>query len=188
MKYTQNIIIAGTPRSGKTILAKRIHKAMGYSLMPADAIVSSFGQIFPKHGISHYEEHGSVCATFEPFFLAWIEHLRYENFAFVIDVYHVTPQSLAALKDRDCVVCLGYPTISPELKCTQIRHYANPQDWTTDLSDLQLRQLVERYINQSQQLEQSCKELGIPFADTGTDFQQSIQATFERVQQRCQKK
>jgi len=178
----KNIIIAGVPRSGKTTLAKRMSAELGFSLFPADAIVSTFGKVFPEHGISHFEDdHGKACESFRGFLRELLHHLKYESFPFIVDAYHIMPQSLVDLKETYSIVFMGYHSVAIREKCCHIRHYSRPKDWTEDLSDDQLCGLVQRFVNESKMIEKACSEVGIPFVDTGIEFEQAIQTAFDML-------
>jgi 2-phosphoglycerate kinase len=180
----KNLIIAGVPRSGKTTLARRLCIDLGFSLFPADTVVSTMGRLFPEHGISHYEEdHDKACETFRPFLRELLRHLEYEGFPFVIDTYHVLPLSLVELKDTYGIVFMGYPSVDPREKLRHIRRCARAQDWTEDVPDAVLFEQVQRYIDESRMLEDACSEIGIPFVDTSPRFEQAIQRAFETLSQ-----
>ena len=49
----RNIIIGGTVRAGKSTLAERIVKELGYSICESDTIVNAFDKTFPELGIVH---------------------------------------------------------------------------------------------------------------------------------------
>lgn len=180
----KNIIIAGAPRSGKTALAKRMSAELGFSLFPADAIVSTFDKVFPEHGISHFEDdHGKACEAFRGFLRELLHHLEYEDFPFIVDGYHVMPHSLGDLKETYAIVFMGYPSVAPREKCSDIRRYARPKDWTEDLSDDQLCEAIQRFADESRMFEKACSTIGIPFVDTGTAFEEAIQSAFEILSQ-----
>ena len=180
----KNIIIAGVPRSGKSTLARRLSSGLGFSICPADAIVSTFGKIFPEHGISHFESnHGKACDAFHDFLIEYLHHLDYEDIPFVVDVYHAMPHSLADLRETYAVVFMGYPSAALQEKCSHVRQYARPKDWTEGLSDDQLSVAVQRFVDESKMIQKACSEMGIPFVDTGAGFDQAIQSAFEMLSQ-----
>ena len=173
----KNIIIAGVPRSGKSTLARRLSSGLGFSICPADAIVSTFGKIFPEHGISHFESnHGKACDAFHDFLIEYLHHLDYEDIPFVVDVYHAMPHSLADLRETYAVVFMGYPSAALQEKCSHVRQYARPKDWTEDLSDGQLCEQVQRFIDESRAIEEACSSIGIPFVDTSAEFHETLKS------------
>lgn len=169
----KNVIIAGVPRSGKSLLAHRLRERLHYSHFPLDAIVSTFGKVFPEHGISHYEkDHVKMCNSFKPFLFELLRHLEYEDINFIADTYHIKPADLPdfpSLKKYK-IIFLGYPSVSAQDKCVGIRRYARAGDWTNELSDKQLESLVQCYIEESKLLQESCEKTDIRFVDTSRDL------------------
>ncbi len=178
----KNIIIGGVPRSGKTTLAKRLKEKFGYSIVSGDALVSSFGKVFPEHGITHFHEnHAAACIAFRPFIFELLHHLEYEGVPFALDLYHVLPQDVSDLVDSYGIVFLGFPFADVAEKCSNIRNKAKPQDWTEDLSQAQLQQIVRRFVTESKELSKSCIDFGIPFIDSSTDFDRAMKLAFDTI-------
>jgi len=178
----KGIIIAGVPRSGKTTLAKRLSADLGFSICPADAIVSTFGKVFPQHGISHFEDdHTKTCNAFSGFLREFLRHLEYEDTPFIVDAYHVMPHSLADLANSYAIVFMGYASVAPKKKRKHIRRDARPKDWTEDLSNDQLQKLIQRFVDESRMMEKACSEVGIPFVDTSTGFGSAIQTACDML-------
>ncbi|MFH0803162.1 MAG: hypothetical protein V2A78_12370 [bacterium] len=169
----KNVLIAGVSRSGKSLLAHRLSERLHYSHFPLDAIVSTFGKVFPEHGISHYEkDQVKMCNSFKPFLFELLRHLEYEDINFIADTYHIKPADFLdfpSLKKYK-VVFLGYPSVFAQDKCIGIRSYARAGDWTNELSDKQLESLVQRYVEESKLLQESCEKTDFRFADTSEDF------------------
>jgi hypothetical protein len=46
-------VIGGAPRSGKSLLAKRILKEKQISYFPVDAITGTLSRVAPEYGINH---------------------------------------------------------------------------------------------------------------------------------------
>ena len=173
----KNIILGGVPRAGKSSLAQALCRQSPYSHIPFDSLISTFGTIFPEHGISHYVPHPRACEAVKPFFFEWIRHLEYEQIPVVIDAYHVRPQDLRddPICSRYTVLFAGYPSVTCDKKCESIRQYARPGDWTESLSQEELRQLVKRYIIESRRLMEACAQTGYQFIDTSYHFRDTIE-------------
>ena len=67
---------------------------------------------------------------------------------------------------------LGYPNTTPERKCNEIRQAAmdDPYCWSHGMEDLQLLQVVKRFISLSKVIEKDCLEYGFPFFDVSDDW------------------
>jgi hypothetical protein len=87
------------------------------------------------------------------------------------------PEDVAtfAVKQRSTdfrAVFLGFPNISPEQKVADILQYrVGGNDWLGPEADDHVRYHVERTIRDSQTLATSAAATGLPFFDTGEDFE-----------------
>jgi tRNA uridine 5-carbamoylmethylation protein Kti12 len=88
------IIIAGVPRSGKSILSKYLHQQLKYNYLPFDILVSTFGKLFPETGITHFEKAHIVSKKVAPLLFELIKHLDYEDEMMIIDLYQLFPKDL----------------------------------------------------------------------------------------------
>ena len=181
-KQLKNILLAGVPRSGKTILARKISQTLSLSHLPLDPIVTSFEAHFPQHGIVHHNlKLEAICSNFLPFLTTLLTEMNQEGTYFCADSYHVLPDGALKLKDSLEVrtIFLGYPSISADQKLKQIIECAEEGDWTRGLPVEHLRSLVERFIEESRIMQNECGRLGIPFIDTGEDFTAVLDSTFQ---------
>jgi len=138
-----------------------------------DSVVSAFGNVFPETGIPHYDEsHERACRAFKPFLCEFLRHLEYEEIGFVADLYHLLPEDVVSegLPNTYDVLFLGYPSADCAVKCKQIRADARGADWTFELPDATLEEIVARFIGESRVLEDDCRRLGIHFVDTSQGF------------------
>ncbi len=177
-----HIIIAGVPRSGKTTLARRLNAEFGVSIVTADALVSTLDAVFPEHGITHFgDDHAATCRAFRGVFHEFVRHLAYERHRFVVDVYHMLPADLADLAAEAPVLFLGYADADPQTKLSAIRRHERPHEWSADLTDPQLLQLIHRFIHESAAARAACADLPIRYIETGTDFDRTLDDTYEHL-------
>jgi hypothetical protein len=180
----KNLIIAGVPRSGKSILSRRLSRALGASHIPIDSLVSSFQEVHPEIGISHsLERHEEICERFRPFLAAYFRHLEYEAIPLIIDVWQLRPGDAVAIapKSKYEILYLGYPSACVDEKCGQIRAAAGPEDWTEDMDEPALRSLIEGYIAWGNIIQEECERLSLRFVDTGLDFTGSLDRAFAEL-------
>jgi adenylate kinase family enzyme len=169
----KNFIIGGVPRSGKSILSKRLCSTLAMAYFPLDSLVSTFGRVFPELGISHTsEDHIAVCDQLWPFVCEWITHLVYEDLSFLFDGYHLQPTNIRKDIDPQAfnILFLGYPHAQPAQKAAEIRQYARKGDWTETLDEEALTALVRRYIDESKHLQAECLQYGFDFIDLSHGF------------------
>ena len=82
-------IICGASRSGKSILARRLQQKFKVSWILGDAIVSSMEDAFPNFGISHHGDLQDIGYRFADYikFLLW--HYGYAGCGYVLDTTHL---------------------------------------------------------------------------------------------------
>ena len=175
----KNFLISGPPRSGKSILSRRLAHALGYSYIPGDAIVSSFQCIFPEHGISHGgKNYTQIAKNFAPFLYKLISELQRFKINFVIDSYHILPHNLINKLDRESieVVFIGYGSTTLEEKMDAIEQYNGEPDWSKSVKRELMLPKLANWIEFSRNLEKECDSLGIRYIDLGINFEKSLTA------------
>lgn len=180
----KNLIIGGVSRSGKSTLSKRLSAELGISHIPGDALVSTLAKVFPQCGITHFgPSFQRMCEKLMPFVLELVRQLENESVRFVLDCYHILPESAAEESIREyCEVAfLGYPTADPEQKLKDIRQHAHAPDWTLDIPDAEMRENIDKFIKESLFLQSECNRLGLMFVDTSKDFCVRLDAALQEL-------
>jgi len=177
----KHLIIAGPSRSGKTTLAKRISRDNGLSFLPFDSIISTLEDLYPQIGIKHQDDNRLFSPVLAQFAAKFFEHIAYEDLGVVIDLYQLHPRDyMLYFKEIPVqIVYLGYPTLTAAQKLAQIRMAERPQDWTSRTSETKMLKIVEDFLTESKLMYQQCLEFGLPFFDTGSNFQAGIVAAVE---------
>lgn len=85
------IILAGVPRSGKSILANRLCSQSHLSRIPIDSFITTFEELKPSCGIS-VNNFGRTCRILRPFLFGIVDQLQYEFMDAVIDGYYILPK------------------------------------------------------------------------------------------------
>lgn len=174
---TNQYIICGASRSGKSILARRLQEKFKVSWILGDAIVSSMEDTFPDLGISHHGDLQDIGDRFADYikFLLW--HYGYARCGYVLDTTHLYPRHIIAMREKIgdvAAVFLGYAQADPGEKLRQIRSFDPNWWWTSELSDTELKQLIHDQISKSIELKEACGELGIPYVDVSLHFEESL--------------
>lgn len=180
-------VIGGAPRSGKSTLADNLRRETGGTIVRGDALMTAFTATALKSG--------NPSGTGEPFDASFLSLLvcryarnlsRSETVPVIVEGIGLQPESIDRTQLRRAgfrTVFLGYPYISVEEKTGLIRRYAqdDAQCWSHTVSDLRLRELVKKAIRDSLQTRLKCFKLGLPFYDTGKDFEATISAVRDRL-------
>jgi hypothetical protein len=170
-------IICGASRSGKSVLARRLQEKFKVSWILGDAIVSSMEDVFPDLEISHHGNLQDIGDRFADYikFLLW--HYGYAGCGYVLDTTHLYPRHIIGMREKigDVPsVFLGYAQADPGEKLRQIRSFDPNWWWTSELSDTELKQLIHDQISKSIELKEACGELGIPYVDVSPHFEESL--------------
>lgn len=174
------ILIAGVSRSGKSILAKKLCVNQGMSYFPLDGVISTLESLYPDIGIKHFDDNLTFSPILADFVKELLSHLEYEDLDVVLDTYQLFPNDyLQVFPDKSVpIVYLGYPNLSPVEKLGAIRAYQRTRDWTNRTDDHDMISILSQYIKESKIMASQCQEFGLPFFDTGTDFQSAIDEGF----------
>ena len=183
----KSCIIAGISRSGKTTLAHRLQKHTGYSLISADALISTFEWKFPQLNIRHNFDFDGVSARITDFLAAYVDHLAtWQNTPFILDIAYMSPELAVHydLHTKYKMVFLGYAHLEAREKLRLMRaHTTDHHDWTRALSDESLLPEIEGNIERSRMIEASAHRLGLTYIDTGADHQTALDRAFELLTQ-----
>ena len=68
----------------------------------------------------------------------------------------------------------GAPHADPGQKLRQIRSFDPNWWWISELSDIELKQLIHDQISKSIELKEACGELGIPYVEVSPHFEESL--------------
>lgn len=182
----KNILILGTGRSGKTTLAKMIHKKCGHSLISVESLLSCFQSLYPEIGMKN----DIYCdKLITPFVAEYIKGALncHPDCKLVVEGYHIHPETAQKLinqNDFDIIV-LGCPSLTPEQALANIRKFDDNTSWTKSMSNEFILNHAQNHIAQAQTLQKICGQLNIPFYDTShnrlhilTEILKTITANF----------
>lgn len=121
-------------------------------------------------------------AAIAPLLTSWCAHLDYERTGYVLEGYHISPETAAELAGRGFVaVALGYGAADVGSVCVRIREHEREGEWTEALGETELSDLVARYIDESRGMERRCGELGLPYFDVGQDPETVMRVAEDRI-------
>ncbi len=149
-----------------------------YRIYPLDPIVSAFQEAFPEHGITHEtkldeSKFESISKNMHAF-LRWMISWYQEYWPFVIEGFHMDPDSIYDDYKNDFkIIFFWYPNINSLDKLKAIREN-DINEWTCDLSDDELLENIKFNILMSRKFEDFARINDIKFIDTSFDFQNSL--------------
>ena len=178
----KNVIIVGAARSGKTTLAKKISKELGWSAISVDALISAFQEVFPQLNIKHHSQCHSLIT---PFVISYLKAItqNYSETHFVIESYHLLLKEITENLDKNLfkTIVLGYPRLEPEEVFKNIRKYDKSSDYTQWMSDEDILNMAIRHVQCSKNFARESKELGLEFIDTSYDREKVFEEIVSKI-------
>ncbi len=188
---TQNLIIAGVFRAGKSTISNMISKRYGYQHIIMDSINAGFEKVFPQLGINtkakieEIENLGSISRKIAPFINAIIESGRYNEFVpgMVLDVYELLPIDFINYINNDSCKIYYFLAgdISAEERFEIFRKYDTEKHYTCFMDDKKLLDFCKRLVKENQFIKKQCIKYKLPFFETSKErdkvfemFMQSI--------------
>jgi hypothetical protein len=182
------VIIGGTPRAGKTMLAIKLVR-YGFNRISFDNLSDAIQKGFPEVVIDDWTNQ-EICADrqFE-FFKAIIESAvndaKIYGMNTVIDMYDFTPEYVSKLPNQNDidVYFLAYPNKSIEEIQYTIKFFAKPVDWIAQVSEDYLGIVAKRCSQMNEKLVNQCKEYGYRLINTGVgdDRPKALERLFSKI-------
>ncbi len=183
----KHILIAGAARSGKTTLSIRLGKE-GFVHYKMDSI---------KRGIDNnfWNNYKDDWKKVSPHMAYLIKTIIDENQSdivkdkeyYCIDTCHLYPKDIAKYNlENTIIVFLGYCGIKINDKIKNIREH-DKDTWSAKRSDSDLEKDTQMDIEYSKEAKKQCEELNIKFFDTSTNFKQTLEDTYNYIQQELKK-
>ncbi len=175
------LLVSGTSRSGKTLIARRILADRQVPYLSLDWLMMGFNDGIPEYGIHHQLWPNEIAEKMEPFLLGMIDCMLVDGMDYVIEGEAMLPRSVARLiekhPDEIGAVFLGYTEIDVKEKVALVKKYSNAEnDWLTKESNAYIQDHIENMIAYSKMIKTECEKHGLSYVDTSRNFLESIKA------------
>jgi hypothetical protein len=175
-------VLGGAPRSGKSLVARRLLRECGLPYFPTDALMMGLRNGLPELRLPS----GNPRATGDrlwPVVRAMVMSLHWTRETYLLEGDLLLPEHVATLQpvlqDELRACWLGYADIGVAEKVAQLRLFpAGPNDWLRDASDEQHQRLVARMRTYSRELRDACAARGFPYFDGSNDFLAATEEAF----------
>lgn len=186
----KHIIVAGVPRTGKTLsICKTLEKTGYYQHIMMDSITQSFEYIFPQLEIFDGKTWGigieKVSHKLIDFLAHFVQTEKYDDLKYrmLVDMYQLMPKDYYQKINQECCKAyfVGYPNVDIDEKFKSIRENETKWDWTKPLSDIELMERVKVYKYESQLIQEQCKKYDLPFFDFSNDRDKSTKEIVDYI-------
>lgn len=166
----KHIILAGTSRSGKTMLSLELSK-LGYTHYKLDSIKRGiYGNFVEEDGHKWEEVSPKIAKLIKQMLADYKTDSIYQEEYYLIDTCHLFPKDALLLKSDDCmIIFLGYTDVTLEEEMENLKLYDKNHYWSKCL--LEQKELIEANIQFSYYLKEECKKYGFLYYDTGKNRQ-----------------
>lgn len=172
-------IISGASRSGKTKIGTQLMKELNIPHIEIDNIMMSFFIGMPETTI-HPEDWPHITAgKMKPFLEAYIKTSIEANKSLILEGEQFTPEHVKELlvnyKNSIKACFLGFTEISVEDKVSNIKTYAEANDWLMTFEEWYIDEHVNNMIEYSKKIKSECETIQVKYVDTSVDFTKKIE-------------
>lgn len=163
------------------MLAERLRAGHGIPWLTLGALKMGLHLGAPSLNILPDADDMATAEQMWPIIEPILDHALFDGRAYLVEGVNLRPQQVALFMQRaDAPVraCfLGYPDISIHDKTRHVaQHVGPPTDWLYRTGDTNMRRYLHISRDLSRELRDACATVGIPFVDTGKDFQAGLAA------------
>jgi len=177
-------LLGGAPRTGKSVIARRLVAEKQIPYFCIDALTTVLQESLPNLGIKHGQPFVSKAENLWPILKSLLFHLAEEEPDYLVEGDALLPKRIPELEKKyknEIRVCFtGFTKISPQDKLKEIRKFNDfKDDWTKTRSDERMLKAIKSMIEFSQYLEKECKKFNIKYFEISDNFQKNLNIVFE---------
>lgn len=177
-------ILAGSARSGKSILARKLLKEKNVPYFNTDILTFALEQGAPElhvgfkmHAMERAEPMWPLLKPIIDKTIEYVPHYVIEGDSFLPKLLH---EVQAQHPDEVKVVFTGFTRMSSEEKLDNIRKYMMSKDnWTHEFSNEELLPFIQSMVDFSKYLEEECRQYSLPYFDTSENFLESVDQVYQ---------
>ena len=179
----KNIVIVGTPRSGKTTFAKMIMKKFSnYNLIEEDTIKCAYENALVDEAARHSKGDSLSVTLSDKTGTDIAKYTFLHSIKFNPELNHILCTYSLSLEeakkladDGNIVLVFGFPKLSKEEILHNIITYDTVQDWTYIEPEWRLMMYAKSFLKESIEDEKECKKYHLKFVDTSYNREQVLE-------------
>lgn len=168
-------LIGGTPRAGKSTLAKKLLERKSISYVPTDVLLHMVNET--QSELSLTKPYSEIPEKFLPYLTNLIKHLQSTVRDFTIEGDAFWPEQVIELQRQfEIRVCfLGFSQITLE----QIKKYVGENDWINQTSEDEQSKLPQWIMETSERLKKECTKHVLSYVDMAEGvYEQNIEKAY----------
>ena len=172
-------LIGGASRAGKTLLATRFLQHAGVPWLSLDVLRMGLARGAPTLGFNPDRDDFDEADRLWPIVREICGNVFEYEKPYCIEGACLRPthaaELIACLEGRVRACFLGYPRIDAAEKVDLVRQHAGgPNDWLTNEPEAVIRKTIAAGAVRSEKIETQCRDLDLPFFDTGRNFEPAL--------------
>lgn len=182
----KNILIFGTPRSGKSTLANMIFEKLKYQIIRSDSERHALKEVFPDLNIN--AKTASKSKEFQLYLKSLLKQSEYINkdrFGIVLEGANTSVIDCNELfnNGNNLIYYLGTIDSTPEKLALAIKENDTDKDWTYEYSFEKLLEIAKEHIEHSKRNKELCEKYGFRFVDTSKNRNQVLEQIVKEIEQ-----
>ena len=171
-------LIGGTPRVGKTTLARMIMERKHVPFVPADALTHALDQTYPQLGIRS-GEWADIPDKFFPFLKEFVRTSGWNLKDYTIEGDSFFPEHVKKLSEEFKIrsVFLGTSDTNLEL----IKGPATHDDWVSELSEEKQKEMPAWFMSISEMFKKESEKYQIPYLDVALGREQILESAYKEL-------
>lgn len=189
----KKIIIAGTSRSGKTTLAKKVFCNYPYNWIQSDNLDCAVEKMYLNYmaefdGKCSYTIDVRELANIKDYLLNWYFYFSINDNIYegvILDTCLLSMERLKKYAEEGCIVIvLGCSEITTDEFFENVRTYDTPLDRTYHLRDRRLYMELEYCIETSKEYKKDCERLGLTYIETSHNRKDNLEKAYQIIKEK----